>query len=365
MSSVVVSCKGLAKAFGKVLAVSELDLTVERGRVLALLGPSGCGKTTLLRLVAGFEVPNSGTVELSGQMMAGPGVFLPPEKRRVGMVFQDYALFPHMTAKQNIAYGLNGWEREDQKRRIQEVLGLVHLSGLENRFPHQLSGGEQQRLALARALAPSPVVLLLDEPFSNLDPNLRSQVRGEVKEILAEAGTTSIFVTHDQEEALFMGDLIAVMSPGKIEQMDTPERIFHAPQTSFVARFMGIADFLPARVTEGEIMTEIGSVPLRDSLVSQIDLEIMVRPDDVGLRPLEGTGEITGRTFQGAFYLYTVRLPSGHVVRSLQTHTQRYPVGTPVEPFLVGDHNPVLFAKGRAVSLQKRGSGAGTETPAK
>ena len=347
MSRVAVRCTGLSKAYGAVMAVEQLDLTVERGQILALLGPSGCGKTTALRLIAGFETPDAGTVEIGGQIVAGPGTHLATEERQVGMVFQEYALFPHLNVVDNIAYGLP--RKPGRTDRVKEVMSLASLEGLEKRMPHQLSGGQQQRVALARALAPEPEVLLLDEPFSNLDAVLRTQVRQETRDILKASGATAIFVTHSREEAMLMGDVIAVMNQGRVEQVNTPQRIFHAPATRFVASFMGIADFLPAHLSNGTLHTELGSTPLPKGLTTENHIEVMVRPDDVTLRPLEsGLGVIIERIFQGSFYLYRVALPSGSVVHCPEPHTQEHAVGTQVDVRLNGRHLPLCFVEGRA-----------------
>ena len=347
MNPVAVRCAGLSKAFGEVRAVDGFDLELAQGEALVLLGPSGCGKTTALRLIAGLETPDAGTVEIGGRVVAGPGVALPPEKRHVGMVFQEYALFPHMSVKDNIAYGLpKGSARAE---RVREMISLASLEGLEKRLPHQLSGGQQQRVALARALAPGPGALLLDEPFSNLDAALRSQVRQETRDILRASGTTAVFVTHSREEALFMGDLIAVMNLGRVEQVDTPKRIFHAPATRFVAGFMGMADFLPARSSEGALRTELGGAPLPAGLPSGDGIDVMVRPDDVAIRPSEsGQGVIVESVFQGAFYLYRVALASGGVVHCLESHTAEYLVGTRVDVSLALGHPPLVFQDGLA-----------------
>ena len=224
-----VRCTGIHKSFRQVTAVDGATFSVEEGSVLALLGPSGSGKTTTLRLIAGFESPDAGTVEIAGTVVAGDGRFVPAERRRVGMVFQDYALFPHLSVRGNVAYGLpRGPERD---RRVDEVLELVGLTATGERMPNQLSGGQQQRVALARALAPNPSVILLDEPFSNLDPALRGRVRDEVKRILREAGSTAIFVTHDQEEAFALADSVGVMLAGQIVQMGSPEAVYADPAT--------------------------------------------------------------------------------------------------------------------------------------
>ena len=339
-STPALECRDLAKRFGDVQAVQGLDLRVEAGQVLALLGPSGCGKTTALRLIAGFEQPEGGTISMAGRIVSGSGKEIPPEKRRVGMVFQEGALFPHLSVEGNIAFGL---ARKDQRTgRVSEVLDLVGLSDLRHRMPHELSGGQQQRVALGRALAPQPELLLLDEPFSNLDPKLREQVRRDVLEIVRASRTTTIFVTHDQEEALFVGDLVAVMHQGRVEQTGSPQEIFHSPATRFVASFIGMVDFLPAWRVDGRLMTEVGSVhwpsfwgsPLEeeDGDTATSDLEVMVRPDCLDCYASEqGQGKVIDREFRGAFYIYRVALPSGHSVRCLLPHTVEYPVGEAVQ----------------------------------
>ena len=352
MSPAAVRCAGLSKAFGSTKAVDGLDLNVQEGEILALLGSSGSGKTTTLRLIAGFEYADAGAVEIGGTVVDGPGLHLPPEKRRVGMVFQDYALFPHMTAAHNIAYGLP--KGRASRQRVEEALSAVGLEGLGDRMPHELSGGQQQRVALARAMAPEPKVLLLDEPFSNLHPDLRAQVRAEVREILKSRGATAIFVTHDQQEALFMGDKVAIIDNGRLEQSDVPERIFHSPLTRFVASFMGIADFLKAVVSDGRVETEIGAMPLDQAAAQAVDgkdLEVMVRPDDVVLHPSEqGNGTISQRIFQGGFNLYKVTLDSSNTVHSLLVHTKEYPVGARVRVELDPGHPLLCFVDGKAVA---------------
>ena len=345
-----IRCFGLSKRFNTVEAVYQVDLAVDHGQTMVLLGPSGCGKTTLLRLIAGFELPDAGTLAVGGQLVSGPKYLLPPEKRRVGMVFQDSALFPHLDVLRNIGYGL----RRDLTRveRVREVLELVGLQGMEHRMPHELSGGEQQRVALARALAPRPAVVLLDEPFSNLDTGLRARVRADVRQILTEAEATSIFVTHDQEEALFMGDQIAVMNQGRIEQVDSPERIFHRPATPFVARFMGVADFLAASVEGDVLVTEMGMLPRPTEASPDAKVEVMVRPDDVSIHPDETSqARVVDRVFQGGHYLYRVRLPSGAVVHSLMQHYQTYELGTAVAGRIDPGHALMCFVDGQPSSI--------------
>ena len=349
-------CHGLAKSFGEVQAVRDFNLSVPIGQILALLGPSGCGKTTALRLIAGFESPDAGTIVLDGQPVWNEGQNVPPDKRPVGIVFQEGALFPHMTVEQNVGYGLKRGKGRTQ--RVRQALELVGLESHAQRMPHQLSGGQQQRVALARALAPQPQVLLLDEPFSNLDPGLREQVRRDTLDILRAHRVTAVFVTHDQDEALLVGDQVAVMNQGRIEQLATPEDIFHHPASRFVAEFIGMVDFLPAGWDGRQVVTQVGSIdwPGESPPKENVDLEVMVRPDCLECRPLadgSGAAGITGvikeREFRGAFYVYRVALPTGHTVRCLQSHTEEFPVGEAVEVTLRNGHGLSPFLNGQAI----------------
>lgn len=329
MNRIAVSCSDLTKSYGQVFAVHRVNLELEEGKILALLGASGCGKTSLLRLIAGFEYPDSGIIEIAGRLVSKNGLFVPPENRRVGIVFQDHALFPHLNVSGNIAFGLP--RGTDRIKRVKELLSLVGLKGFEQRMPHELSGGEQQRIALARALAPSPTILLLDEPFSNLDADLRIRIRVEVKNILTYAGTTAIFVTHDQQEALFIGDLVGVMNSGRIEQVAAPQEIFDRPATPFIAQFTGIADFLSGIVQDNMIITEIGNLPLSSEIPQGEKLKVMFRPNFFNIYPCSGgAGIVTDRIFQGSHFLYRIKLPSGASVRSLQDSRCYYPDNTRV-----------------------------------
>ena len=339
-----VQCQGVTKTFGANCAVKDLSLDLGSGEILALVGPSGCGKTTLLRLIAGFEAPDSGTLTLEGRPVAGAGVWVPPEARQLGMVFQDYTLFPHMTVIRNVAFGLDGWAKDSRDRRAWEMLEMVHLTHLAERYPYELSGGEQQRVALVRSLAPRPVAVLLDEPFSNLDPNLRHQLRSEVKEIFHSSGVTGLYVTHDQEEAFLMGDKVAVMNAGRLEQVSTPEDIFRHPCNPFVAQFLIRADLIPATATEEGLVTPAGILRPPVPVVSGTEFEVSCRPDVVSMRASEsGRATVVGREFQGMHCLYTLSLPAGVVLRSLQHYMSEYRVGDRVEAYFERDRTLVCF----------------------
>jgi iron(III) transport system ATP-binding protein len=352
MSAIALRCDGLTKGYGQVSALCDLNLTVERGQILAVIGASGCGKTTLLRLLAGFERPDRGSIDIGGRRMAGPGVLVPPEQRQVGMVFQNYALFPHLSVAENVAYGLHQMRPAARAEQVRHTLRLVGLAEAHARLPHELSGGQQQRVALARALAPSPAIVLLDEPFSNLDASLRRAMRDEVRAMLRvrTSDATAIFVTHDQEEALFMGDHVAVMNAGRIEQVGTPEEIFQRPATRFVAEFMGNTDFLPGEARADGIDTEVGLIPQRVALPAGTPVELAVRADDVSLQPdRTSRALILARLFQGAQNLYRVRLPSGRLLHSLQPHTRLWPPGLPVRVVADAGHHLACFHAGRLV----------------
>uniref|UniRef100_A0A7C1JYH3 ABC-type quaternary amine transporter n=1 Tax=Caldilinea aerophila TaxID=133453 RepID=A0A7C1JYH3_9CHLR len=339
------SLTNVSKRFGDVVALEDLSLEVAPGELLAMVGPSGCGKTTVLRLVAGLESPDSGRIEIWGQIVVDKNTHLSPETRKVGLVFQDYALFPHMTVSENVGFGLHNWDHKTRTRRIAEVLELVQLGHLADRYPNELSGGEQQRVALARALAPQPKVLLLDEPFSNLDAALRAQMREEVRNILKAVHTTALFVTHDQEEAMFMGDRVAVLNAGRLEQITTPDEIFTAPASRFVAEFLGPTDFLPGKITHEGVHTEIGLLIQPVDLPVDTPVEVALRPDDITLVP-DPTSEarVLTRYFRGTMNVYRVRLPSGRIVHSLQAHTLNLTPGTPVRVQMEPGHALACFA---------------------
>ncbi len=312
----MIRLSGVAKSFGVVEAGRDLDLELTKGKILALLGPSGCGKTTTLRLLAGFEYPDAGEIEIAGRLVAGRGANVPPEKRRVGMVFQDYALFPHLTVAKNVAYGLRGVFRGKKRdARVAEVLSLARLEGLEERMPHELSGGQQQRVALARALAPEPAIVLLDEPFSNLDATLRAEMRSEMREILRAAGATAVFVTHDQAEALSLADEVALMFEGRIAQLAPPEELYHRPTTREIASFVGEANFLPGTAEKGRVLCELGDVPAVGGNTGEV--EVMLRPEALALQASpEGEATVVSREFYGHDQLIKLHLDSGRTVLS-------------------------------------------------
>ena len=329
----VIAAAGLTKTYpgSEEPAVDSLSFAVNEGEVLALLGPSGGGKTTVLRLLAGFEVLDSGEISLQDRVVASAEHWVPPEKRGLGMVFQHIALFPHLTASENVEYGLKNMDRRQKRERAGEMLELLGMAGLERRYPHQISGGQQQRVALARALAPGPLVLLMDEPFGSLDADMRSQMRREVKELLGQLGATAILVTHDQEEAFLMADRILILRQGRLQQLNTPDNIYHRPISRFVAGFAGLADFVPAVVQGGRVFTELGEFPY-EGAVPDGKCDLLVRPDDIEIElAISADGVIVDREFRGADNLYSVQLSSGQMVRSVSPSEAVYRVSERVK----------------------------------
>ena len=338
MTTPVIQSEEISKSFDNHSAVNTLSMSVENGEIFVLLGSSGCGKTTTLRLIAGLDNLDDGRIYIDNREVSSSTEFLPPENRKIGMVFQDYALFPHMNVEDNVGYGLGGDAQRSDK--VRDTLSITNLTGLEKRMPYQLSGGEQQRVALARALATNPRVLLLDEPFSNLDAQLRANVRTETKEIIKKIGIATVLVTHSQEEALIMADKIGVMKEGKIEQIDTPHNIFHKPISEFVANFMGMCDFIPSRIADGMIHTEVGSAPvsLKDKSIDNV--MAMVRPDDLSIEVCDtGNAKVVEKTFQGAFYIYKVLLNSGQLMHVLGSHINNLELDQEVNVTLSPGHS--------------------------
>ena len=343
----VLELDAVTKQYGAETAVRDLTLDVRDGEILTLLGPSGCGKTTTLRLLAGLERPSEGTITLAGDDVAGPSTFVAPEERGVGIVFQDFALFPHLSVHENVAFGLKDSTSDVREARVDDLLDLVDMPGMGDRSPDQLSGGQQQRVALARSLAPEPDILLLDEPFSNLDVRLRVEMREEVRRILKEAGVTAVSVTHDQEEALSISDRVAVLDGGRLEQIGEPEGVFEHPESRFVASFLGQAGFLSARVGDTTVDTCIGNYDrtllqgLSDGYTGAM-VDVLVRPDDLRAVPsneANADGTIVRRQYTGPSFIYHVELDNGDVVRCLHNHAEDMGVGEPVTVDLVSDHS--------------------------
>jgi len=336
----------LTREYGPETAVESFSLSVQEGELLTLLGPSGCGKTTTLRMIAGLEQPTDGTITIAGETVSDSQGSTAPEDRDVGLVFQDFALFPHLTVAENITFGIREWETDRKERRLDELLALVGLEDHREKRPEALSGGQQQRVALARSLAPEPDILLLDEPFSNLDVRLRIEMREEIRRILKAAGVTAISVTHDQEEALSISDRVAIMNDGKLEQVGQPEVVFENPESRFVASFLGRASFLTGRVRGDTVETKLGQLgtdqlngPVSAYDGAQIDL--LVRPDDLEAVPTnEATadGHVVHRQYNGPNFVYRVELTNGTTVRCLHNHVETFEHDQPVAVNIAADH---------------------------
>ncbi len=307
-----IACTDLTRRFGALCAVDSVSLQVGRGEFIALLGPSGCGKTTLLRLLAGFEAPDHGQIVIDGTVVARPGASVPPERRRIGMVFQEHALFPHLDVADNVAYGVP--RGVGRAAWVRELLALVGLPECARRMPHQLSGGQQQRVALARALAVRPAAILLDEPFSNLDAGLRAEMRAEVCDILRRAAATACFVTHDQEEALSIADTVAVMRHGRIEQVGTPHEVYTRPASREIARFIGEANLLRGRADGPVAHCALGALPLLVPMHGAVDL--MIRPEMIDVHHDDAGVMIEQISFFGHDQLIRLRLADATTVRA-------------------------------------------------
>ncbi len=321
----------VSRHFPGVAAVDRLSLVVGAGCIGCLLGPSGSGKTTVLRAIAGFERPDSGEVLAGGEILSGRGTWVPPERRRIGMVFQDFALFPHLSAVANVAFGLRAADRGSRKSRAIELLALVGLAAEVDRFPHELSGGQQQRVALARALAPRPRLVLLDEPFSNLDADVRMELAWQVRAALVAEGATALLVTHDQREAFAIADEIGVLRAGRLEQWDAPWNLYHSPATRFVADFVGEGTFIQGTVLgPGRVSTELGVIEgqLTSEQPSGTHVDLLLRPDDVIHDDAsELQAEVVERAFRGAQFRYKLKLPSGAIALSFVPSHHDHAIG--------------------------------------
>ncbi|AXK39769.1 ABC transporter ATP-binding protein [Crenobacter cavernae] len=347
--SVLLEFDHVSQSYGDTHVVDAMGFQLEDGEIGCLLGSSGCGKTTVLRCIAGFEAVKGGEIRLDGKVISRAGFSLPAHERRIGMVFQDYALFPHLSVSANVGFGLQSLNRAERAHRVAELLDVVGLSSHGEAFPHELSGGQQQRVALARALAPRPKLLLLDEPFSNLDVDLRERLSREVRDILKREGMTAILVTHDQHEAFAMADKVGVMHGGKLLQWATPYALYHQPVTRFVADFIGQGAFVPATVTAPncvklEIGEYCGLTPNGFSVGDAVD--VLLRPDDVqhdDASPL--TALVESKVFRGSAFHYTLTLPSGQRVLAEVPSHHNHAIGEPIGIRLELDHL-IAFKRG-------------------
>ncbi len=349
MSMALLKIENIRHNYGEQIVVNDLSLALETGEIGCLLGPSGCGKTTVLRCIAGFEPILSGAIHINGNEVSNAVFSVPPDKRRIGMVFQDYALFPHLDVTANINFGLHQLAKVERQLRIDELLQIVGLIDVANKFPHELSGGQQQRVALARALAPRPDLLLLDEPFSNLDISLRERLSLEVRDILKDQGITAIIVTHDQHEAFTLADQIGVMNEGEIQQWDAAYQLYHCPANRFIANFIGQGVFLPGKVLNShQIEIELGvlngnihqdQVKMSDVNGQCSNVDVLLRPDDIvhdDASTLQAV--VVHKAFRGADILYTLRLASGSMVLSLVPSHHNHAVGEKIGIRLEADH---------------------------
>ncbi|MDP2432315.1 MAG: ABC transporter ATP-binding protein [Pseudomonadota bacterium] len=347
----------VAQSYGRKAVLKDLSFQLAPGQIGCLLGPSGCGKTTALRLIAGFEKLDSGEIRIHGETVARAGWSLAPEKRQVGLVFQDYALFPHLSVAGNVAFGLSHLGNDERALRVQQMLKLVGLSREAASWPHQLSGGQQQRVALARALAPKPRLLLLDEPFSNLDVELREKLSLEVRDILKHEGITALLVTHDQHEAFAMADVIGVMNEGVIQQCDTPYALYHQPANRFVADFIGQGTLLPGTVLnshqveielgvlEGVVDGDCGDTGGCSHCAQGCMVDVLIRPDDI-IHDDDSLlmGQVERKAFRGADFIYTLRLPGGgRVLAQVDSHHNH----------AIGEHIGIRLGVDHVVAFQK------------
>ena len=333
-------------------AVVDCSLSLNTGEIGVLLGPSGCGKTTLLRAIAGLQKIQNGQIELAGQIISSPAIHLDPSLRKVGMVFQDYALFPHLSVAKNISFGLKKLTSTAQHERVQEVLELVGLADFYHKMPHELSGGQQQRVALARSLAPGPSLLLLDEPFSNLDADLKERLAQELRQILKTSGTTALFVSHDQQEAFAIADKIGIMNQGELQQWDDAYTIYHQPKTRFVAQFMGDGVFIKAKAWQqdrqiiydtalGQLVQDVEpeAKDHKSQAISSGDCELFIRADDlVHVDSSSVKAKIKNRSFRGAEFLYTLELANGEQVYSLVPSHHQHQIGEAIGFEVQADH---------------------------
>lgn len=339
----LLNIKDLSLAYGDNTVVEAISISLQQGDIACLLGPSGCGKTTLLRAIAGFEMPQSGSISIAGKVFSRSGQVLAPEKRRIGMVFQDFALFPHLSVFNNVAFGLRHLkEKQTIAKRVNELLQLIGLPDKGDTYPHELSGGQQQRVALARALAPRPKILLMDEPFSSLDIELRRQLSREVRNILKHERVTTVLVTHDQQEAFAMADYVGLLLQGKLEQWDSAYSIYHRPVSRAVADFIGDGVLIPGELVDKEnIKTELGIITgkVPEGCQAQDKVDVLIRPDDIIHDDASTISlEISEKIFRGADFLYTLELPSGREIKCIATSHHNHELGSFIGVRLDIDH---------------------------
>ncbi|MCK9563660.1 MAG: ABC transporter ATP-binding protein [Bacteroidales bacterium] len=344
----------IAVGFADTQVLDDLTLALTPGEIGCLLGASGCGKTTALRAVAGFEPLRQGQIVVDDRQISRPGFTLPPQRRRVGMVFQDYALFPHLSAADNIAFGLRHLKGDARRARVREMLDLVGLGDLAHSYPHQLSGGQQQRVAVARALAPDPALILMDEPFSNLDVELRERLSLEVRAILKKAGTTALIVTHDQNEAFAIADRIGLMHQGRIEQWDTPYNLYHRPASRLVAKFIGQGVLIPGVVGDNHhIHIPMGCLPALSPLPPRTVVDVLLRPDDIVHDDASALrARVVAKAFRGASTLYTLELSCGSKVLSLAPSHRDHAIGASIGIRLNAEHVVAFPVPGAAQDQQ-------------
>jgi len=321
----ILVCNNISKKFGKSVAVSDVSIQMNKGEIISILGPSGCGKTTLLRMIAGLENPDNGTISIEGREVYNKVINIPSENRNLGMVFQEYALFPHLTVRENLEFGVDQKPKTEKEKKVYKIAELTQLINFMDRYPHELSGGQQQRTALARTLATEPDLLLMDEPFSNLDASLRQSVRSHVEQIIRDSGTSTIFVTHDKEEAYSISDRVAIMSDGLIHQIAPPDQIYFWPMTKKVAELGGTCDFISGKIDDSVAQTSAGPLPLRvtSHYPNGTDVTVVIRPNDLKMTPSPtGDHTVIRKEFRGDDTIFWVETPKNEILRCKhKTHT--------------------------------------------
>ena len=342
MSQPFLQLDNVSAAYDKKTTIGNISFSIEEGQLTCLLGPSGCGKTTILRTISGFQAVTTGTITLDGKQLSSTQKSVLPERRNVGMVFQDHALFPHLTIAQNIGFGLQKLSRSDREKKVTKMLSLISMPEYHDRYPHELSGGQSQRVALVRAIAPEPKLLLMDEPFSNLDTDLRESLGYEIRNLLKEFGITSIMVTHDQNDAFALGDKIGVMSKGELLQWDSSFNLYHAPHSRFVANFIGDGVLIKGRVThENTVDTSFGEISGQpvNKLVPNQQVDLLIRPDDV-IKDTKSKvrGKIIRKAFKGAQTLYTLQANNDDQLMSLLPSHDNYEIGETIGLNIKPDH---------------------------